>query len=920
MRIWKWLGVLAFGVIPASGAVGQTWDGGSGASNSWSDGANWSANSAPNNNGSANVNFAGNVRLSPVVDVSYNVNSVSFDNAAAAFNIASAGAAVLTIRGGGVTNNNAVTGQTISVATSVGAAQTWGGVGNLTFGGPIGLNSNVLTVNTPAVVTLNNSVSGGGSIVKNGVGALVLNGNSSFAGGVTLNDGTLAIGLNAGLGAGVLTINGGKLEGTGGARALENSVVINNDFAVPSGTAVEFEGPVTLTGAHTLTNSITNLSISGAIGRSAADGELTLAGSGNLTLKDAALTLGTSLRHTAGTLTATGLITTPGNMLTQSGGTFAGTLINRGSFVFNGGTHSGNITNEAGGDATFNANFTFAANVNNLGTMRVANSKTLTFGSKSLNNVGTIELLGGTVSGNGSTTFANAGLVSGYGSISATDTGFRNSGEISVSGGNLTVTSNFHFNNTGTINVATGRQLIWNSTAAIINAGLTQLAGGSISGTGKLWNNAGGEIRGGGFVQSEFANIGGVVRATAGSPLTIVNLAGGNTTGSELRVDENATLNVQSTFTSSGTIVLSGPNATLNLNSVTNSGTVRGQGRVTGAVLNSGVVRAETGTLTFASVGNTNAIGGRIEAGVGGQLLYTQGLASNAGIVALTGGGLDNNNLPLANPGRIEGYGTLRTGGLTNSGTIAVGGTMDVLGSVTNSGTVNTSPGSQTRFFGAVTGAGSFTGTGTVTFLNTFAPGASPAAVSFGGDLALSGGSILAIELGGTTPGSQYDTVSTAGSASIGGALDLSTINGFVPTVGSVYQILSATQGVLGKFNTASLPVIEGASWQLRYESNAVFLQLAIAGDVNFDGVVNAADYSLWRDTLGQSGAALAGDVNGNGQVDSADYNLWKTNYGATVGGAGGIGRPDVTAVPEPATVVLFTYLLAGIALGRKRS
>ncbi len=168
--------------------------------------------------------------------------------------------------------------------------------------------------------------------------------------------------------------------------------------------------------------------------------------------------------------------------------------------------------------------------------------------------------------------------------------------------------------------------------------------------------------------------------------------------------------------------MVGGPSAALNLNAATNAGTLRGQGRVTGAAFNGGVVRAEGGTLTFASAGNTNTATGRLEAGSGAQLFYTQGLSANAGLIALTGGAFDNNNVAISNPGRIEGYGTLRTGGITNTGTISVGGALDVLGAVTNNGTVSTSTGSTVRFFGPVSGPGSYTGNGTVTFLNTFSP------------------------------------------------------------------------------------------------------------------------------------------------------------------------------------------------------
>ncbi len=52
-----------------------------------------------------------------------------------------------------------------------------------------------------------------------------------------------------------------------------------------------------------------------------------------------------------------------------------------------------------------------------------------------------------------------------------------------------------------------------------------------------------------------------------------------------------------------------------------------------------------------------------------------------------------------------------------------------------------------------------------------------------------------------------------------------------------------------------------------------------VVGDFNSDGVVDAADYSRWRDSLGSEND-LAADASGNGVVDLADYNLWRSHYG----------------------------------------
>ena len=55
-----------------------------------------------------------------------------------------------------------------------------------------------------------------------------------------------------------------------------------------------------------------------------------------------------------------------------------------------------------------------------------------------------------------------------------------------------------------------------------------------------------------------------------------------------------------------------------------------------------------------------------------------------------------------------------------------------------------------------------------------------------------------------------------------------------------------------------------------------------LLGDYNRNGAVDAADYTVWRDTLGQPVPNSSGaDGNGNGMIDSDDYTKWKMNFGA---------------------------------------
>ncbi len=86
----------------------------------------------------------------------------------------------------------------------------------------------------------------------------------------------------------------------------------------------------------------------------------------------------------------------------------------------------------------------------------------------------------------------------------------------------------------------------------------------------------------------------------------------------------------------------------------------------------------------------------------------------------------------------------------------------------------------------------------------------------------------------------------------------------------------------------------------------AAALSMALVGDYNHDGVVDAADYSVWRDSLGETGSNLAADGNGNGRIDAADYSLWKSHFGMSSGiGSGSIAGGG--SVPEPASLVLLS-------------
>jgi hypothetical protein len=90
--------------------------------------------------------------------------------------------------------------------------------------------------------------------------------------------------------------------------------------------------------------------------------------------------------------------------------------------------------------------------------------------------------------------------------------------------------------------------------------------------------------------------------------------------------------------------------------------------------------------------------------------------------------------------------------------------------------------------------------------------------------------------------------------------------------------------------------------------------------DYNDNGVVDAADYALWRNTLGLMGAGLAADGNNDGTVNQADYDLWRANFGKMVPpGSGGALASSIASVPEPAAGILLIIGVASLSRMRLR-
>ena len=126
--------------------------------------------------------------------------------------------------------------------------------------------------------------------------------------------------------------------------------------------------------------------------------------------------------------------------------------------------------------------------------------------------------------------------------------------------------------------------------------------------------------------------------------------------------------------------------------------------------------------------------------------------------------------------------------------------------------------------------------------------------------------------------------------AQIGRTIDLFNWSGVTPT---------------GTF-TVSSPY----SWNLSnlYTTGEVTLTAVpgvLPGDFNNNGVVDAADYVVWRDGLGST-------------YVQSDYEVWRANFGRTAGS--GAGANANANVPEPNTLLMLVLAATGSLLGRRRT
>jgi hypothetical protein len=189
---------------------------------------------------------------------------------------------------------------------------------------------------------------------------------------------------------------------------------------------------------------------------------------------------------------------------------------------------------------------------------------------------------------------------------------------------------------------------------------------------------------------------------------------------------------------------------------------------------------------------------------------------------------------------------------------------------------------------------------------------------------AQTGTGTFAVNLGGHIQGDEYDLLTVTEEARLGGTLEVSLIDGFVPTVGDMFQILTASPRINTFANVVTLDTenLYGMDVSVLYSATDVVVRINevfLLGDYNRNGEVDAADYTVWRNTLNQMGDGLPADGNGDHKITRLDFDVWKSHFGQPNGSGAG-GSLDRLAVPEPASIALILCAILSAMAKRKCS
>ncbi|MGQ3050358.1 MAG: DUF4347 domain-containing protein [Roseateles sp.] len=609
-------------------------------------------------------------------------------------------------------------------------------------------------------------ISGTGGLVKLGSGTLTLSGSNTYTGSTTASAGTLS------LSSGTALANSSAVTVSSGATL---DVAASETIGSLAGA-----GTVTL-GANTLTAGGDNTSTTFS-GDLSGTGGLTKAGSGTLTLS------GTNTYTGATTLSAGGITVTGGSAVDDSS---AVTVASGATLTLAGG---GETVGSLAGAGNVSLAYTLTSGGDNTST-------TFSGVIASSNTSGIVKTGSGTLTLSGSNTYTGSTTVS-AGTLSVASDANLGAGIVTLNGGTLGVTGATNIDNA--INLVTG---------STIDAGAALTLSGNVGGAGNLTKSGASTltlsgtnsyagtttVSAGTLSVGSDSNLGsGTVTLASGTTLAVT---GATTVDNALALAGNATVSTSANATLSG--IVSGPG---NLTK-TGASTLT----LSGGNTYSGATVVSAGTLSVASDGNLGS--GALTLAAGTTLALT-GATTVDNAIALSGNATVSTSANATLSGNISGAGGLTKAGassLTLSGsntfsgaTNVAAGTLLVNGALASTSAVTVASGA------TLGGSGSISGNTTVNNGGTLAPGNSPGTLTVNGNLTMAAGSTLAVEINGTTAGTQYDQVVVNGAVDVSGAT-LAVTHGYTPGSGDVYIIIvnDASDAVTGNFSGLS----EGGSF-----------------------------------------------------------------------------------------------------------
>jgi hypothetical protein len=478
--------------------------------------------------------------------------------------------------------------------------------------------------------------------------------------------------------------------------------------------------------------------------------------------------------------------------------------------------------------------FTTSGSFTNSGTFTVGTggiASTFLVGGPSLTNSGTVNLGANSILGAASTgTLTNNGTILGGGTLGNNTLSVLNNGTINANlGGTLLINPNASgFNNAGNLLVNSGSTLdITGPSNSFLNFN---------SGTGTL---TGGNYTVLGTLQFDNANI-----ATNAASITLLGPASQiinqssvnalanfatNAAGGSFTLAGGRNFTTATDFSNNGNLVVDGGSKfTVNGNLTNFSGTTLTGGTY---ALYGGVLQANNANIVT-NAANITLSGPTAQFIDGSSHNALANFTTNAGSFNLQGG----QNL------------TTVAGSFTNSGFLAVGSgsTLTIGNGGTTSIPVNyTQTAGLTVVDGTLTftatsagtptlsvNGGSLFGTGTLSYSSVVDAGAlSPGdSATQTGKLGVTGAYTqaangnLGVSIGGSTAGTNYDQLNVGGASTLSGTLNISTINSYVPALGSTFDILHAGS-VSGTFAAITGAGINGSEhYSVTYNGTDVIL------------------------------------------------------------------------------------------------